>query len=41
MKSSMCNLGTSCWMVRYVYVDDASNSSMFSVKMMWNSGGLY
>ena len=36
----MCNPGPSCWLVRYIYVSDAGNSSNFSVNAPWNYGGM-
>ena len=41
VKDRMCDPGPSCFMVRYIDVDDARNSSRFSVKTPWNSGGMY
>ena len=40
-KDMMCNPDPSCWMVRYIDFSYAINSSRFSVKTLFNSGGMY
>ena len=41
VKARMCDHGTSCWMVRYIFFADTINYSRFSVKMRWNYGEMY
>ena len=40
-KDRMCNPDPSCWMVRYIDFSYAINSSRFSLKTPWTSGGMY